>query len=208
MLGVAFLPPLLLMAAIGVFARGETTEWTDDPVGVARLPVHVGLVSNVGVVLWCVAATACLLGAAASRHRPDRRRRARFLLEAGALCALLLVDDLFLLHDRVLRLEVGVPKPVTLTVYGVLAAAVLVRHRDVLASRGVADHWLLGASLGGFAVWASVGAFTAPFTGHDFVRSTAKLLALAGWCTFLVRLAFDLLAGPEPAADPAPVAGG
>lgn len=69
-----------------------------DPHELTRLRL-LGIVSNVGVLLWAATLAVCLLAAATSDpHREDGRWRP-FFLASAAVTAVLLIDDFLLVHE-------------------------------------------------------------------------------------------------------------
>jgi hypothetical protein len=98
---VALLVPALAMAA-ALWAGLKPTEMLWDPImaaGGEPSEFYLGLFSNLGVVLWTAAAAICLFAASEVTAGTDRRAR-RFLLYAGLFTLLLMLDDLFMLHEN------------------------------------------------------------------------------------------------------------
>jgi hypothetical protein len=60
------------------------------------------MLSNWGVILWVVTATICLFSAALLKLQKATDGRFKFLLVSGLFSLLLGLDDLYLLHDRLL----------------------------------------------------------------------------------------------------------
>jgi hypothetical protein len=98
---LALLVPLLAMAA-ALWAGLTPTEMLRDPIMVAggeQSEFYLGLFSNLGVVLWTAAAAICLFAASELSGVPNRQAR-QFLLYAGFFTLLLMLDDLFMLHEN------------------------------------------------------------------------------------------------------------
>ncbi len=105
---LAVLVLVAVAAAAGRSAR-EVSFFTREPVSALTVGgatcngpscSYVGVVSNLGVLLWCAAAAACFLAAALTSGRRSP------LLYAGLLTTALLADDLFLLHEGVYALVI------------------------------------------------------------------------------------------------------
>ena len=60
-------------------------------------PIGVGMISNIGILLWGAAASICLF---TSCSEIINRESSRLLLLGGIFSSLLCIDDFFLLHDR------------------------------------------------------------------------------------------------------------
>ena len=98
---MALLAPVLAMAA-ALWAGLAPTEMLRDPIMVAggeQSEFYLGLFSNLGVVLWTAAAAICLFAASELSGAPNRQAR-QFLLYAGLFTLLLMLDDLFMLHEN------------------------------------------------------------------------------------------------------------
>jgi hypothetical protein len=98
---LALLVPVLAMAA-ALWAGLAPTEMLRDPImaaGGEQSEFYLGLFSNLGVVLWTAAAAICLFAASELASAPDGEAR-HFLLYAGFFTLLLMLDDLFMLHEN------------------------------------------------------------------------------------------------------------
>lgn len=100
-----------------------------DSTSVSNVPLHVGLVSYLGVLAWGVGAVVATLAAMVLwRSEPDVAM-ARMFLAVGCLTALLMLDDLFLFHETIFPRYLGLAEKATLGSYGLAAGAILVRWR-------------------------------------------------------------------------------
>ena len=60
-------------------------------------PIGVGMISNIGILLWGAAASICLF---TTFSEGINRESSKLLLLGGIFSSLLCIDDFFLLHDR------------------------------------------------------------------------------------------------------------
>jgi hypothetical protein len=145
-----------------------------------RTPIGVGLLPNLGVLLW-TAATALPLFVAFSGLAASGRWR-QLLLLGGALSALLTLDDFFLLHDRYIG-------PTFLyLLYAALALTILVRFRDLLGQAG-AGLFLAAAVFLGLSVGIDVVQDVLPlaYTQSQILEEGAKFVGIACWSAFWWR---------------------
>lgn len=195
-------PPLALIvfiAWVSVQTKVPVSDFTRDPTAVLQASPFVGLLSNLGVLLWCTATAVCLFCAAVLRCQSLREEAPRFFLAAGLLTLLLLVDDLFRLHDFILPTYGGLAQEAFYLSYGGLAGLYLIRFRVVLLKT---DFPLLVAALG--LLGSSVLLDVLPETllpWHFLVEDGLKLLGIVGWAGYwastglqAVRSAFTTLA--------------
>lgn len=189
--------PLVIVwaAGLGVLAAAIGQDVVEqealllDPVTVGGLPWYTGLVSQLGVVCWAVAATVAGCGGFVA-WLVGRRRAAMFLASGAALGTLLLVDDLFQLHAVLLPRWLGVPKLAIVAAYAVLAGAwVVLNLGELLRTR----LHLFGASAVAFA--ASVGAdVVGDGSGTWLVAEDGgKLLGILAWAAFFIATSVDIV---------------
>ncbi|MEO1092617.1 MAG: hypothetical protein AAFX81_18500 [Pseudomonadota bacterium] len=165
-----------------------------DPlaVGVATgecCPPYYGAISNLGVLIWAAAAsvglfTALVLGSL------GRWSALSFPLASGLLTGLLTLDDLYMLHDRVLP-YLGVPEHVVYGVYGLLALAYLLRFHGELRAGSLP---ILLIAVAAFA--ASVLLDQLPQvsdTHHVLIEDGAKFAGIVAWAVYQIEVMLRLL---------------
>ena len=195
LLGVAWAAAalvLLMASAAGMVLDRSFGDFSRDTVIVLDGPAYIGFVSNVGVVGWSLGCGACLVGAL-TLHGKTRLA----LVCGGLLTAMLMADDVFLIHEGYLE-GGGLPTVVAPTVYAGLAIAYLVVFRSFLRRHGI---WLLllaGAFLAASAaidVWFEVDS---RFLAED----GSKLFGIVTWTTFFVAATVGELRLSEPEVSP------
>lgn len=189
---------LALLLPLGVIGAVVLQPWVPaaallrDPLAVANASAtccspYFGAVSHLGVLLWTGTAAVCLV-AGASFLAAGRPAAAWLPLAAGLLTAVLAVDDLFMVHERVLPFF-GVPERLTLLLYVVAAAAYLVAfHRQILAARFV----VMAIALAAFGV-SVVGdlLLSLPAAAEEVIEDGAKLIGICAWSAFHLEVVFD-----------------
>ncbi len=190
LLAKAALLPIGVLAVAGLAARvrGFDPAWLfRDPVTAGGLPTYAGLISGLGIVLWVTTAGICLFAywqARPAGYVPDG---ARYLLAIGLLTAVLGLDDLYQLHERVAPRVLRIPENVVLGSYGVALAGIFVGFRRTLLNE--ADVLLAAAlaTLGG----SLVVDLLAPNRGWYYLTEDGlKFVGIFLWATFHVRLAY------------------
>lgn len=171
--------------AVRFLFRIPLATLTRDPVAVFDGPFYAGAISNIGVLAWAAAATVCLFGSAFLRGRADLADARRFLLYFCLVTVLLLVDDLFLLHEDVLYGYLGVPELLTFGVYGAFGLIGLVVFRRVIART---DVLLLVMALALFAFSVASDLFPGTPARH-LVEDGSKLVGIFAWLAYFARAA-------------------
>lgn len=190
---LTFLPCAIVLLTIGLQSEFPVSYFTKDPLAVFQLStingdcceVYYGLISNIGVLLWCVTASICLFSAILIYSIEGRLKTAYPLIAAGLFTTWLMLDDLLLLHEGVFRPN-GVPEIVTYMIYAVLAVTYLftswrtiIQHR---ASLLVVSLCLLAISI----VFDSILHTETNF--HVLAEDGSKLMGIAAWAAFHIDL--------------------
>jgi hypothetical protein len=180
---------LALLAATFAASRAldrRMRDFSQDATEVLDGAAYIGFLSGVVVVLWSVAATACLLAWLGT----SRSARSPYLWSAIFVTALL-ADDLFRLHESYYP-ELGLSQPVVATVYGAAGAAYLWIFRSFIRANDPLL-FLLGLALLGTSI-ASDQLFAAP---PWLLEDGAKFLGVVTWATFYLRSALRAIASPS-----------
>jgi len=184
----ATIAALVAAAVYSAATGGPPWLFTRDPAAIHVANLLLGALSNLGAVLWSAAASIALFAAALLRGAHASELRA-YLAYAGLLTAWLLLDDLYMLHERVLPDMLGVPQRLVFAIYVALTIALFVRFRRIVATT---DHRLLALAITCFAV--SIASDQGPGSWHRwpwlaFIEDGAKLLGIASWLAYFVSTA-------------------
>ena len=99
----------------------------------------MGLVSHLGILTWGATATLCLFTFVLFRYTQSHQQIGRFLLISGLFSILLMVDDLFMLHEKLFKWTTHQPEVVLQAIYGAVLVSILVVFRHIILS----THYLL-----------------------------------------------------------------
>ncbi len=192
--GLFWLGLMLLLHVQSLFPIGDLTR---DPAAIAHHPPFFGALSNLGILLWSASAAMCFLSAALLNIIAPASDARLFFLVFAVLSTVLCLDDTFLLHESILpnRLPVvRIPEDVVVLSYVVALLGAIVRVRRLILSTPV---WLLGVSLGLFAIAAGLD-YVLP-SGHIsedgffLIEDGFKLLGIFGWLAYFLRASVDLV---------------
>jgi hypothetical protein len=126
-----YVPALLLMLAVYVQPYVKISELTRDAVIVSEGMYYFGLISNMGILLWCATATTCLFSVVLL-HTWRITLHKFFLLFGGLLTATLLFDDFFLLHEEAIPRLLGINEKYVVAMYPLLIVSFLAYFADIL----------------------------------------------------------------------------
>ena len=167
---------------------------TRDALQVLEAPAYVGVVSTFGGLLWAGTAGICLFAAAAIHGRSGTTEVSRFLLASGGVTLLLMLDDVFLMHDVVLPIHAGIPEVMVYLAYALVLMGFLALFRGVIAATDFLLLLLAFAGLG-FSVGLDVLDMLLPFglRGEFLIEDTAKLLGIVSWAAYFARVALKAI---------------
>jgi hypothetical protein len=193
----ALLPLLLILfglyaaATLALVALSAATGTplallTRDVAATLGAKFYIGLLSSVGALLWCAAATTCFAGAAVLRRFPGERECSAFLLGSGALLTALGLDDFFMLHEVVYP-RLGLQEGVLIVFYALGLLALMLRYRAVLLGSDILL-WIVGCLL--FVASVLVDGFVPDATAYEDIP---KVAGVCTWFCYYWRLAMARL---------------
>jgi len=186
-----FLPLFFLFAVVVASLQMDVSiaRFTRDPAAVAHIHPFIGVVSNLGVVVWTATATICLFSWAIFRHSLDEMRFSTFLLCSGLMTTFLLFDDLFLLHDAIFPRYFGVNEKIVFIGYGGLILCGMMMFKKCILET---EYLVLIIALGFFGLALFIDAFQQgiqSYIGHWRIlfEDGFKLLGIVGWFGYFLR---------------------
>jgi hypothetical protein len=199
-------PPLILGANLVLFGallvldtRYGVDHWdlVRDTNAIAGQPAYFGFYSNLGVLVWAIAASIALFGWRSLLSLGVSGRRPLALFLGGLFAAIGCLDDLFMLHEH--SHLIGISERTVFAGYGLLflafaAAALPDGHRT---------QWtLLVASLTFLTLSTLVDLLHSPTPGDIsvLVEEVLKLTGIAFLAAYLVTLSFQALTERRPSS--------
>lgn len=123
------------VAAVGTVAAISddirVLDLSRDPATLSRSPAYEGLLTVLGGFAWSATVAVTLLGAWMLHRAGAASSQIRFLGSAAAVTTMLMIDDIFLVHEE-LGPSLGLSEEVLFGLYGGLVVAHLLGHRRVL----------------------------------------------------------------------------
>ena len=102
-----FIPTLIIVLAVAFQPWHEPKIFLRD----INIGVYTGLLSNIGAFFWNSAAVICFLGACYAK-KFKTKETFQFLRFAGCFSLFLMIDDFFMIHDRVLPRHLNWPEEI------------------------------------------------------------------------------------------------
>lgn len=161
---------------------------TSDPAAIAEAPFYLGAVTMLRTALLAGAAAVCLVAARVVRGRD--RQLGGFLTALGLFSVVFVLDDSFQGHEHVLAEILGVPQPLTLVVYAMVALAGAIRYGRLVLRLPEAGVLLFAFPCFVFAALADT--LSGPlFT--PLLETTAELSGIVSLAFFGLRLSLSAL---------------
>lgn len=162
---------------------------TRDPVSVLGGHPFVGFFSNLAILLWCASTSVCLFSFAILNQHKKTRLFSSFLLSFGCFTFVLLLDDLFLIHE-VLAPAFYISEKTVLICYFVLVFILLIKFKKVIAQ----TQWLI-LVVAFFLFGASIVIDFLPIPGRINIifEDMFKLLGIASWFAYFNQVCFQVL---------------
>lgn len=171
----------------GAFVGLSPPALLRDPLADVDLPAVTGALSWLGVLTLACTAALCAGAAFLYSVVHPGGEAGRFLAATAAVTAVLCLDDVFQLHEKLLP-HFGVPEPVVYAAYAVAGLAYLVRWHEYLLHRTKVAVLSLSAALLGWSVVADFLA-TEVTVASTMVEDVPKLLGIAVWAAHHARTA-------------------
>lgn len=191
---VLYVPVAAILLAIALFRLTvgiEVSDFLRDPVQFYEGPAYIGMVSVLGGLIWASTVAVCLFTHGLLRGRGASGSSARdgqFFLAAGGITALLMFDDVFMLHEVVLPDALGIPETVVFATYGALLLGFLARYRAWILQYDFLILLLALAALGA-SVAVDITDSLIPYPATYLWEDGAKLFGIVSWAAFFVSAA-------------------
>jgi len=177
---ISILPSAILYVAILYISNIYDIKLTlvvRDLAQTCGYPIGVGMISNIGILLWGAASSICLFTTFSGDINSDS---SKLLLLGGAFSGLLCIDDFFLLHDRYIG-----PDFLNFT-YLAISILILIRFRRLLREIGlfnlVISILLLGLSVFFDGVIQQI--FNQSYELTQLIEEGFKFLGIVCWLNF------------------------
>ncbi|MEA2573818.1 MAG: hypothetical protein QOH93_1116 [Chloroflexia bacterium] len=185
-------PALLVLAA--VVAASLTTNvpaayFLRDPAGTLHVPSYIGLVSNLGVLLWCASATVCFFASVVLRKLGHAKQWSSFFMASGLLTTVLMIDDLFMVHENVSEINWRLNEKAIYILYAGMFLIFLGKFWKAIAST---EFLLLVLALGLLGTSMLFDQLNDPYAENVsairlLIEDGSKFLGIATWLVYFAR---------------------
>jgi hypothetical protein len=158
--------------------------FTRDPLAITGSPPFYGLISNFGAILWSFSVGICFFTYSLLKERNNTQENiSLFVFFSGTISAILLVDDMFLFHEKVFPKLLFINEKIVFSLYGLIILYYLIRFRDVILKR--TNYLFLMLSLAFFFISICIDQLPEFSTKwHHLFEDTPKFLGIVSWTGF------------------------
>ncbi|OQY29149.1 MAG: hypothetical protein B6244_04750 [Candidatus Cloacimonetes bacterium 4572_55] len=194
-----YIPSLLLLVSIALASLITDTRisnFTRDPAAIFKANPLFGFLSNTGVIVWTLTIGITFFSTTLLSKEKKEGTHRSFLFYGGMFTALLLIDDLFMLHDRIIPYFFGVKENITLPIYALIALVYVIKFRTLILET---DFLLLLIAFIFFGCSIVVDlsqeyASHIHIYGHHIFEDGFKFLGIVGWFGYFFRTCFLTIA--------------
>jgi cytochrome b subunit of formate dehydrogenase len=179
---------LLCLLAFSIVKGIDISMLTRDPMAVAKGKSYWGALSNFGNLLWISGAAVAVFSGLVCKASKDTRA---FLLAIGLLTAVLVLDDMFMLHEGAWPRLTGLDEKSLFVLYGASLLVILITGRRIWKPYAVT----LFTAIGFFALSLILDRLEeANISYFHLFEDGSKFIGQACWSLFLWKtsqLQFD-----------------
>lgn len=193
---LAYIPFLAALAFAALQTDAPIEELTRDIFVTAELPSYTGLISNLGILVWCAATAVCGLGYLLLKDT-NETKACQFFICAGIFSCVLMLDDFFMFHELYYPAYFKLSEKVVFFIYGVILSAILIHFRSFIY-RTPFVFLIIATIFFGISLFMDliesivfgedVGILPTPLV---LIEDGTKLLGIVSWCMYLTLLCVE-----------------
>lgn len=193
---------LFVMMAAKILFQVNISTMTKDVTSVVDVHPFTGILSNFGILLWCVSASICGFSAIFMRDL-KLRHWFWFLLSSCLLSMYLLFDDFFLFHEELAPRYLNINEGFIVAFLGVLVLSYLAAFKNIIFRTNYAVLLLSIAFLSTSVIIDKV--FESWFwqlgDWEYLIEDGAKWLGIVSWCSYYAHTSYHLLVNAWKLSD-------
>lgn len=186
---VILLPLIAVLGALVVVSIQfgiPISMFTRDPAAIAHVPLYSGFVSNIGILFWCATVAVSLFTVIALVNTDHDGKPLLFLLAMSVQTGLLMLDDLFLFHEKIYPRVFHIPEKGAFVAYGIYLLICVIYFRNVILK---SNYFVLLLSFALLGLSIVVDTFPEGWSEfHHLFEDGFKLLGIATWFVYFSSL--------------------
>ncbi len=181
---------LLMLAGYVVSKKKQIPLWmlTRDPADISQVSPFVGAISNIGILLWCAAATICFFTFLISMKQMCNPLQKFFLLASAILTTILMIDDFFLVHEWIFPVYFNLDQKYVLFFYLAITCIYFLIFKNVIIE---SDFFFIMLSIIFFSLSLIIdiivdnySEFSQIIVDYHLFEDGFKLFGITSWLTY------------------------
>jgi hypothetical protein len=185
-IGVFLFSVLIIALKFGI----EPSDITRDYSGVYHHEPWVGVISYLGIFLWCAALAVCGFTWRILRKIKTKEKYSVFFFWSGLITLILTLDDQFMLHEIVLPEYVGISEKLFYLFYLALITLYSFKFLTILLNQNVALIFLAYLL---FAVSMTFDLFFEGVPFDTYIEDSMKFTGITLWAIYFIKSAYGEL---------------
>lgn len=174
---------ILIFAASGV----KMTKLSQDPLAQIGQPFYLGMISNLGILIWAATASVTLFVSFHLQAGAFHPQRASFLRWVSILSFLLMSDDLLMLHEQVFPVYLHLSEKLVYTFYMIYLGIVFTKFWRFIFDQVKCKVLIFAFFLFGMSVAIDIDIFP----GGIDIEDSFKILGITTYAYFFITLSSD-----------------
>ena len=122
----------LITISVAYYKNYTISYFTRDPIALTGGHPLLGFISNIGIIFWCFSLAICIFSYVFLKKSKKGHDVIGFIMFGGIISLLLLVDDFFMLHEKIYYNYLGINEFVVFVFYAILILFYLVKFRRII----------------------------------------------------------------------------
>ncbi len=167
---------------------------TRDPAATNNTPIYVGILSNLGVMLWAASAAVCIFSASVIKKRGSLSQLKNFFLFSGLFSLCLGIDDLLMMHENFFPNTLMIPEKIVYLCYLLITFSYLLFYVETILC---SSYLLLYLALLFFSISVGMDKLLPFCEIETFFEDGFKFTGIIFWLTYYTHTALESLTKGE-----------
>lgn len=176
---------ILIFAASGV----RMTKLSMDPLAQLGQPFYLGMISNLGILLWMATASVTLFSSFHLKPGVAHPQGTSFLRWVAILSLMLMCDDLLMLHEQVFPEYLHLPEIMVYVIYLVYTSLFFLKFWRLILSQANYKFLILAFFFFGMSIIIDLDMFP----GGIDIEDSFKILGLTTYAYYFITLSSNWL---------------
>ncbi|WP_086543190.1 hypothetical protein [Algoriphagus antarcticus] len=151
---------------------------------------YIGMLSNIGVIFWCFTVAILFFSSKIAKDFGKPKIVYQFFLFTGLLTLLMMIDDLFLLHDVIIPYYLNISEKLFYLFYGSSVVALLYTFRKVILNTDYILFLLAFGLMAGSVITDVLLAFGVNIRETYLIEDGFKFMGIISWFVYFVRTCY------------------